>query len=568
MTGGKDGIGTFIRLRWALTWAAMRRSVWQTIGYALGLCCGVGFVVGAIAAAIGVGLLPAWAGVDAADPTGCEAYHLMRLGVMLIGGVVVVFASLIQLLLIGEGSTLTEQRFELYGIGDRRLQFGLIAAALSGAPCLFVLVSLLCWAFAYRWVSPGMVLMGLVCAPAAVLTFVMVSRALLALATTLVATRRGKNLFYLILLVVFILACQAPNLLMGTGAILDDGAPGTRSFSIAACARMADVLAWTPFAAPFALPFDLAEGAFAALAAHAALIVLTWLACFAILLWCMRRRRLTAGADTSSMVRGGLGDFARMPDSSSGAVSARLFTYLRRDPRQALLFVMPAVMVALFALQWYGGGLPSIMVWQSLVWMGLLMMITEGNGVSYDGGGFTMFVLSGARGLADRVGRVRVFAAYALIYLLLLAVVVFALTGDWRTEAGRALGATCTLVGLGTAFAALGLAEIVSCLLPYPTPSIERPFSSPQGRMMAQGLFPLAHMLGTVLAMLPTAVVAVAMLLLGAFASPIAPYAIGCVGLLDGMAVLAVRTWLGGRLLDARAVALVRTIDEFASLQR
>ena len=129
-----DVLATFVRLRWALTWATMRRSVWQTIGYALGLCCGVGLVFGAVAAAIGVGLLPAWAVIDPADPTGSVPYLIMRSGVILGGGCVVVFAALIQLLLIGEGSTLTEQRFETYGIEDRRLQTGLIAAALSGAP--------------------------------------------------------------------------------------------------------------------------------------------------------------------------------------------------------------------------------------------------------------------------------------------------------------------------------------------------------------------------------------------------------------------------------------------------
>ena len=46
-----------------------------------------------------------------------------------------------------------------------------------------------------------------------------------------------------------------------------------------------------------------------------------------------------------------IGAFGWMPDSTSGAMSARLLTYLRRDPRQILLFVMPVLFVALFALQ-------------------------------------------------------------------------------------------------------------------------------------------------------------------------------------------------------------------------
>ena len=52
-----------------------------------------------------------------------------------------------------------------------------------------------------------------------------------------------------------------------------------------------------------------------------------------------------------------------MPDSASGAVSARLITYLKRDPRQAMTFAMPVLFLIIFAFQAHG---ISAVVWQSL----------------------------------------------------------------------------------------------------------------------------------------------------------------------------------------------------------
>ena len=54
-------------------------------------------------------------------------------------------------------------------------------------------------------------------------------------------------------------------------------------------------------------------------------------------------------------------------------MSARLLTYLRRDPRQILLFVMPVLFVALFALQSRG---ITIVIWQGLIWGGWMMQMT------------------------------------------------------------------------------------------------------------------------------------------------------------------------------------------------
>ena len=49
------------------------------------------------------------------------------------------------------------------------------------------------------------------------------------------------------------------------------------------------------------------------------------------------------------------------------------------------------------------------------------------------------------------------------------------------------------------------MAEVTSCVLMYPVASMDKPFSAPQGRAMAQGFFPFVYVLGSLLLMLPPA---------------------------------------------------------------
>ena len=100
----------------------------------------------------------------------------------------------------------------------------------------------------------------------------------------------------------------------------------------------------------------------------------------------------------------------------------------------------------------------------------------------------------------------------------------------------------------------------------YPVASMDKPFSAPQGRAMAQGFFPFVYMLGSLLLMLPTGIVALVMLLTGAEGG--IWLAIIPVALANGIGILALGTWLGGKLMDARMLSIVATLDSFASLQK
>ncbi|WP_043164881.1 hypothetical protein [Bifidobacterium callitrichos] len=546
-------IAAVVRLRWILTISVLRRSVLQTIGFALLLTMGAGAVVVMIVFAALLGM-PQFA----ADPDFVPGLNAL---LVTIGAIGMVFAVIVQLMLLGEGSALTPQRFELYGIRDSRLLWALIAAGLTGPAAIIAFCALVALAFIYRAIGWGVVLAGVLSALLVVITTVLVGKTVMSLATTLVTTARGRATFYIIVIVGFIAATQLPAL------ILPQDGSGRSQSSLGTFSALSRLLAFTPFGAAFQLPFDVIAGAWLPLAIRLIILAVAWVVCFYVSMWCLGRQRHMRGADTSSKVKAGLGDFARMPDSVSGAISARLFTYLKRDPRQAVLFVMPLIMVVIFTLQSRTAG-TTFLAWQTLIWLGLFMMMVEGNGLAYDGTGFAMEVISGVRGIDDRLGRIRVLVGFIVIYMLALAAALFAFTGDWRTPEGIAMGLGCLFIGIGVAFAALGLAEIVSTLLLYPVPDIERPFSTPQGRAAAQGVFPFIHMFGTVFVMLPAGIVALVTLVMHTFGAPGATMAIAVAAMVNGTGALALGTWLGGKLLDARAVGILGTLDEFASLQK
>ena len=284
--------------------------------------------------------------------------------------------------------------------------------------------------------------------------------------------------------------------------------------------------------------------------------------CYLGCLWCLKKDRTIAGSTAHAVSSKGIGLFSMMPDSPSGAISARLLTYLRRDPRQAPMMFMPLLFIVVFTIQSHG---ITAMVWQSIIWAGLFLVLLEGNGLSYDGRGFTMEVISGVRGVDDRHGRVRVYMVMLIAYIAILMVIVYVITGDWRSTEGLIMGLVFGCISLCLGFCGLGLAEVVSCVFMYPVPSISRPFSSPQGRVGAQMLFPFLHMFGMILLLLPTGIVA---LVLGLTGNWELYWLLAPVSLVNGISALAIGTWLGGKLLEARMPRILATLDSFASLQQ
>ncbi|BAJ71789.1 hypothetical protein [Bifidobacterium longum] len=551
---------TLVRLRWTLTLATLRKSAWQTVAYVFSAVLAAGTIIGTGVLAWFIGILPPFTvNADGFPLNILGPGGIVNIVVVLVGATMTIFIGFIQLMMLGEGSTMNPRKFAIYGIADRNLQFGLLLSGLSGIPSLTGVASLMLWTLAYRHMGPAVIISSLLAAVLAVITMMSISKLVIALSTTLVTSKRGKGAFYIFIVLTFVIICQLPNILVNSGIAFS---LNTETWGAATA-----IAAWTPFGAAFQLPFDALTGAWAVLIARIAILAVTWIVCFAVCTWCLRHERLTIGANSPSETAKGIGAFAWMPDSASGAVSARLITYLKRDPRQAMTFAMPVLFLIIFAFQAHG---ISAVVWQSLIWCGWFMSVVESNGLAYDGRGFTMEVIAGVRGRTDRIGRVRVYVGIMVVYMVLLylagIVLVGALTGRWAQPDDLATGLIFLAVGMGVALSGLGVAEVTSCVLMYPVASMDKPFSAPQGRAMAQGFFPFVYMLGSLLLMLPTGIVALVMLLTGAEGGMW--LAIIPVALANGIGILALGTWLGGKLMDARMLSIVATLDSFASLQK
>jgi ABC-2 type transport system permease protein len=543
-----------VELRWSLTFAALRKSVWQTIGYVLGLLMAVGVVVAAAFLFTWLGSLPV------SSDSGLERSAVGGL----VGLVVVVLTTVMGLLwmivplsLTGEGSSLSPRRFVLYGISDNELTGGILLSALLGTPALAALISLFFAAGAYRPLGGVVVIAAVFAAVLTVVVCVTVSKALIALAGSLIRTRRGQMILYVGVIALMVVSFQIPGQAMS--GIGDSGADLDTVISVITV--IGSICGWTPWGAAFQIPLDIAAGAWGLAAARLTICLATIVAAYAVSLWCLRRDRLL-GQDSKATIAKGLSWLARVPDSVSGAVSGRIAQYWQRDGRYAMGLIMPVILTVIFMIQ--SRHSPAVL-WGAPLTMGMIYPMIESNNLAYDGTAFAMHALVGVSGRDDRRGRARVSVVVSLFFVILTSLI--AMTGTSAFVDGEAFILAMALVGgsLGFVLAGIGLAEVLSTVLIYPVASADKPFSTPQGRAAAQGIFPFIQMLGSVVLMIPTFGTALAV---GILAGPGLLWIVGIVGIVNGVALLMAGVRLGGRILDRRTPAILATLNNFASLQK
>ncbi len=531
-----------MRLRWALTNAALKTSPWQIVAYVLAYLLAAGTVVGTgvLAFAVGHGMAH-------------DVWPYLPVIMPLAGTAGILFVALLQAMFIGENSTMSMDKFAPYGIPDRTLQLGLLLAGLTGIPAITALVSFMLWAMAYRGFGAAAVVSQLVAAPLIVLTAMCVSKALLAVADIITDSQAGKNIFYVVVIMLFVALAQMPNILMINEV----------SVEAASLIPVARVFGWLPLGAPFMLPFDAANGQWLFWVLHVLCALALCAVCFLVSQWCLHWQRTHSSDAVRAKAAKGLGLFSRMPDSPSGAISARLGSLLRRDARQSMMYIMPLFFVVIFALE--NKDIGSWFVWMGVLLGGMFMSLTESNGLAYDGQGFVMEVIAGTRAIDDRTGRVRIYLIIDTVYIALLSVITFIITGDWSSPSGLAGAFTFIATSWGWAVASLGVAEMFNCSVLYPVPSMAKPFTNPQGRGAAQAFLPFLYMLASLASILPTAIVAIVIFATdnGAAYPWIIP-----VALANGVVFLCLGTWLGAKLLRTRMLKVVQTLDSFAALQQ
>ena len=170
------------------------------------------------------------------------AFAVLRVVMVNAGTVGIIFAALIQLLLIGESSTMSAQKFSLFGIGDRTLTAGLYLSAFTGLPATCAFLSLLCASRLYVGYGTGAVLGGVLSAALTVMVAMCFSKAALSLASQLTRTERGKNTLYILVTLLVVVAAQLPNIYVNTHTEEDFSA-----IDVNGLVRLTDVVGWLPF---------------------------------------------------------------------------------------------------------------------------------------------------------------------------------------------------------------------------------------------------------------------------------------------------------------------------------
>ena len=537
---------TIIAMRWSITWGTAKRSSWQMVGAIISLLMAIGICLASWQGALTLGSWLPTAGPGDRQRMGAILV-LLLVGLTL--GVI-----LIQLAFLGQGSNLSPSRFVLYGIPDSQLQVGLYLAGLTGPAGLTGLVCFLALTAIYARMGVGAAIVALIAALLAVLVMLSLSRAVLDLVGTLVVSKRTRSGLYLLVTMVIMLLCMLPSLL--DSGIMDGITVDTDSLE-----SLADTLAWTPLGAAVRLPEDFISGSWWALVGRLCMELATLALCFVIGMLCLRHDRLHAGASAErSVAPKGLGMLGRSRDAVD-AMTARLLIYLRQDPRKLVSYPLLLVVVILYAVIFRQ---MPMMLWLGPVVGAWVLEVPEGNALAYDGLALRMEIAAGVKGREDRLSRVRSHLSVAMPCILLLGLVTLALSGAMKGGRDLVISLNMLAVTVGLLLSGLGVAQVFSALLIYPVPSMDQPFTSPQGRAVAQGFLPLLQLLASLVIMLPTFLVA----LLAMTTVGILPLWLPMpVALANGLIVLAVGVAIGSRIFDRRQSAILLTLDRYASLQ-
>ena len=537
---------TIIAMRWSITWGTIKHSSWQMVGAIISLLMAIGICLASWQVALTLG---GW--LPSASPGDRQ-----RMGTILVLFLVglTLGVVLIQLAFLGQGSILNSSRFVLYGIPDSQLQVGLYLAGLTGPTGLTGLVCFLSLTAIYARMGVGAAIVALIAALLAIMVMLALSRAVLDLVGTLVVSKRTRSGLYLLVTMVIMLLCMLPSLL--DSGIMDGMAVDTDSLK-----HLADILAWTPLGAAVRLPEDFLSGSWWALVGRLCMELATLALCFLIGTLCLRHDRLYAGASAErSSAPKGLGLLGRSRDAVD-AMTARLLIYLRQDPRKLVSYPLLLVVVILYAVIFRQ---MPMMLWLGPVVGAWVLEVPEGNALAYDGLALRMEIAAGVKGREDRLSRVRSHLSVAMPCILLLGLVTLALSGAMKGGQDMVISLDMLAVTIGLLLSGLGVAQVFSALLIYPVPSMDQPFTSPQGRAVAQGFLPLLQLLASLVIMLPTFLVA----LLAMTTVGILPLWLPMpVALANGLIVLAVGVAIGSRIFDRRQSAILLTLDRYASLQ-
>lgn len=512
-------VAQFLGLKLRLLANLFRRSPWQVVGVVLGL------VYGLLVAAALVAMLVAFRFVD--DVTS------LRDGVVVVGSVVVLGFFLVPLI-FGVDDSMDPRKFSTLGIPNKQLSLGLALSSLIGVPAVTLTLVLLGTVITWSR-GVGETLLALVAAALLLGTCLLASRVSTSIAAFMLSTRRSREFTGLLGILVIVMITPVVVLLLNVD---------WSRYGLDALGGFASILGWTPVGAAWSVPGDAATGQWGAallkLVIAAATLYLLWLAWQAL----VARMLVTPGREAEARAYGGLGWFDRMPTNPIGAIAARSITYWGRDPRYWVSLMMIPVVPVLAILPLAVAGIP--VAYLALVPVPLMCVFlgwTLHNDVAYDHTAIWLHVVSGPRGVADRVGRLAPALFVGIPLIGLGSAISVAVYGDWVVLPALLGVSTCILL------AGLGFSSYTSARFPYPaTKPGDSPFAQPQASDTAASVIQSLTFVGSIVVAAPAIVFAV----LSIFVDPIWTLPALYWGLGIGLVVLVGGVWLGSRTFERR----------------
>ncbi|WP_136586577.1 hypothetical protein [Microbacterium hydrothermale] len=524
-------VATVLRIRFRVLGNTLMRSPMQLVGFILGVLGALWMLLLAGVGLFFVGTLD----FDIARAAVTAAGALLTLG-WVIGPV---FAA-------GIDTTLDPAKLAPFPMTTRQMMVAITAGGLTGVPG--IATSLGALATFLVWVrQPVATVAAVVCVPLGVLICVVASRAVAALAGGLGGGRRTREVVGLVGFLALIFA--SPLVIGIMNALRAATDQGIQLQSIV------EALSWTPIGAAWAVPGDLATGAW-----PPGILRLFIAAATLALLWFLWWRSLSASvvaAPSRSVARsrsGSLAWFGLMPSTPVGATWARSLTSWTRDMRYLrqllILPIMPVLMLV------YSGGHTSGPLFAlSGLLVGFFAGVLAYTDVSYDGTAFATVLQTGITGRDDRLGRMLGAATVSVPLVLIIDIGTVAIAGRWDLLPA-VLGASLALTLVG-----LGVSAVSSALLVVPTPAPgDSPFKRVPGSTFSMFLaFLLCWGLVAVVS-LPAVVPAIISTATGS--STAGWLALG-IGPVWGVAVFVVGVIVGGRAFDASAPRLLAQLRTF-----
>lgn len=545
-------IFTMVRLRWALTFSVMRKSIWQKIGFAiaivfgLALICALGFAGWETGKYINPGML--------ADTKNWQEFQLAPI---MVASIVSIFTLFINVFMFGSDTTLKSRSFALYGIPYVKQQAGMLLGSLFGALSVSCTIALALWSLAYRSFGIVPVLVSVIAAPLYVATIVSLSKMLIEILDTILINKRSRNIFYFAIFIAYMIFVSSMN--------THSPSPNGIALGTSFCAASA----FTPLSAAMALPLDAINGNWLALAIRFLICVVTIAACFAISVFCAKLEpKLLRGEQKTVVKTKGIGLFAAVPDNTVGAIIARIISVMRRDMRQLFLLIAPLFMLVVaggssFKAKGFDSLTDNLGVSGWMMYAALLMGMVVGNNIAYDGTAFTMHAIIGVKGLHNCLANAIVWSVICAVYFAIIGVGVYVFL-FFVANVQQNVNAVMfqTLCPIGIAFASIGIGLISSCIAMYPVASIEKPFSRPQGSAGGRSFAAIGFMLLSVVCMIPSVAAAIAFMIL----APQLLWIASILFVVNGLIVLVVGVILGGKVMDKRMIRIVENLRRFASI--